>query len=259
LKQIKVPGINEIMIDVPAPVKMDAANENVAMSIGQAAYAYPEQDHLGHIQAHLDFAKSPIFGGNPMIAPAYLPKAVEHIKQHIVLWYLNRMTGYVQKAMGEKLADYDLQSDPKAVDKLFALASQHVEMDADQTLKGILPVVEQLMQGLQKFKPQPQMTPDTKVLLDTSMAETQRRAKRDEAEMGLKDKALAAKIQLDMAKLQQDQQEAMEDLQMKLAIATSDQEMKERIETARLTRDAAKLNFEQTKAVPTQGANYGNE
>ena len=259
LKQIKVPGINELMIDVPAPVKQDAANENVALSIGQAAFAYPEQDHLGHIQTHLDFAKSPIFGSNPMIAPTYLPKAIEHIKQHIVLWYLNRMTGYVQKAMGEKLEDYDLQSDPKAVDKLFALASQHVELDADQTLKGILPVIQQLMQGLQQFKPQPQMTPDTKVLLDTSMAETERRAKRDEAEMGLKDKALAAKIQMDMAKLQQDQQEAMEELQMRLAIATSDQEMKERIETARLTRDAAKLNFEQSKAVPTQGENYGNE
>jgi hypothetical protein len=194
-----------------------------------------------------------------MIAPAYLPKSVEHIKQHIVLWYLNRMTGYVQKAMGEKLEDYDLQADPKAVDKLYALASQHVEMDADQTLKGILPVIQQLMQGLQQFKPQPQMTPDTKVLLDTSMAETERRAKRDEAEMGLKDKELAAKIQLDMAKLQQDQQEAMEELQLKLAIATSDQEMKERIETARLTRDAAKLNFEQTKAVSTQGDRYGYE
>ena len=259
LKQIKVPGINEIMVDVPPPVKMDAANENVAMAIGQSAYAYPEQDHLGHIQAHLDFAKSPIFGGNPIIAPAYLPKSVEHIKQHIVLWYLNRMTGYVQKAMGEKLEDYDLQKDPKAVDKLFALASQHVEMDADQTLKGIMPVIQKLVQGLQQFKPQPQMTPDTKVLLDTSMAETQRRAKRDEAEMGLKDKALAAKIQLDMAKLQQDQQEAMEEMQLRLAIATNDQDMKERIETARLTRDAAKLNFEQTKAVPTQGDRYGNE
>jgi hypothetical protein len=77
--------------------------------------------------------------------------------------------------------------------------------------------------------------------------------------MGLKDKALAAKIQMDMAKLQQDQQEAMEELEMRLAIATSDQEMKERIETARLTRDAAKLNFEQTKAVPTQGERYGFE
>jgi hypothetical protein len=103
------------------------------------------------------------------------------------------------------------------------------------------------------------MTPDTKVLLDTSMAETQRRAKRDEAEMGLKDKELAAKIEMDMAKLQQDQQHAMEDLQLKLAIATGDRDMKERIETARLTRDAAKLNFEQVKAEPTQGANYGNQ
>ena len=259
LKQIKVPGINEIMVDVPAPVKMDAANENVAMAIGQGAYAYPEQDHLGHIQAHLDFAKSPIFGGNPIIAPAYLPKAVEHIKQHIVLWYLSRMTGYVQKAMGQKLEDYDLQKDPKAVDQLFALASQHVEFDATETLTGIMPVIQQLVQGLQQFKPQPQMTPDTKVLLDTSMAETQRRAKRDEAEMGLKDKALAAKIQIDMAKLQQDQKEAMEDLQLKLAIATGDRDMKERIETARLTRDAAKLNFEQVKAEPTQGENYGNQ
>jgi hypothetical protein len=259
LKQIKVPGINEIMVDVPSPVKMDSANENVAMAIGQGAYAYPEQDHLGHIQAHLDFAKSPIFGGNPIIAPTYLPKAVEHIKQHIVLWYLSRMTGYVQKAMGQKLQDYDLQKDPKAVDKLFALASQHVEMDADETLKGIMPIIQQLVQNLQKFKPQPQMTPDTKVLLDTSMAETERRAKRDEAEMGLKDKALAAKIQIDMAKLQQDQKEAMEDLQLKLAIAIGDRDMKERIETARLTRDAAKLNFEQVKAEPTQGVNYGNQ
>ena len=53
LKQIKVPGINELMTDVPPPVKMDAANENVAMAIGQAAFAYPEQDHLGHIQAQI--------------------------------------------------------------------------------------------------------------------------------------------------------------------------------------------------------------
>jgi hypothetical protein len=95
--------------------------------------------------------------------------------------------------------------------------------------------------------------------MDTSMAETQRRTKRDEAEMGLKDKELAAKIQMDMSKLQQDQQHAMEEMQLKLAIATGDRDMKERIETARLTRDAAKLNFEQVKAEPTQGDNYGNQ
>jgi hypothetical protein len=258
LKQIKVPGINEIMVDVPPPVKMDAANENVAMAIGQAAFAYPEQDHLGHIQAHLDFAKSPIFGGNPIVAPAFLPKAMEHIKQHIVLWYLNRMNGYVQKSLGKKLPDYDMLDDPKAVDKLFGAASQHVDMDAESTLKGIMPVIQKMMEGLKQFQPQPQMTPDTKVLLDTSMAETQRRTNRDQAELQLKDKELAAKIQMDMAELQQRQQRDMEEMQLRLAIANGDNEMKERIETARLTRDAAKLNFEQSKAVPTQGGQYGD-
>jgi hypothetical protein len=259
LKQIKVPGINELMTDVPSPVKQDAANENVAMAIGQAAFAYPEQDHLGHIQTHLDFAKSPIFGSNPMIAPVYLPKAVEHIKQHIVLWYLNRMNGYVQKAAGDKLPEYELHNDPKVIDRMFGAASQHVEMDADQTLKGILPVVQQLMQSLQQFKQQPQLPPEAKVLLDTSMAETQRRQARDQAEMQLKDKELAAKIQMDMQELQQKQEREMEAMQLKLAIARGDNEMKERIEAARLTRDAAKLDFEQVKAVQPQGGQYGYE
>ncbi len=259
LKQIKVPGINELMTDVPSPVKQDAANENVAMAIGQAAFAYPEQDHLGHIQTHLDFAKNPIFGSNPMIAPSYLPKAVEHIKQHIVLWYLNRMSGYVQKAIGGKMPEYELHNDPKILDKMFGAASQHVDMDADQTLKGIMPVIQQLMQSLKQFQPQPQMPPDVKVLLDTSMAETQRRQARDQAEMQLKDKELAAKIQMDMQELQQKQMREMEEMQLKLAIARGDNEMKERIETARLTRDAAKLNFEQVKAVQPQGGQYGNE
>jgi hypothetical protein len=241
LKQIKVPGINELMTDVPPPAKMDAANENVAMSIGQAAFAYPEQDHLGHIQAHLDFAKNPVLGANPFIAPGFLPKAIEHIKQHIVLWYLSRMNGYVQKAMGQKLGDYDLLDDPKDVDKLFALASQHTEMDAEQTLQGILPVIQKMVQDQQKYKPKPDMTPDAQVLLQTSMAETQRRQARDQAELQLKDKEVAAKIQKDMEQLQFEQQRAMEELQLKLAIATGDMELKERIETARLTRDAARL------------------
>ena len=259
LKQIKVPGINEIMLDTPPKVKMDAASENVAMAIGQAANAYEEQDHLGHIQTHLDFAKSPLFGSSPTIGPVFLPKVVDHIKQHLVLWYLNRMNGYVNKSLGHKMDDYELEKDPKELDRLFALASQHVEMDADETLKGILPVIDQIVKGMQQYKPQPQMDADTKVLLDTSMAETKRRADRDQAELGLKDKELQAKIEMDMKKLQQQQQMEMEDLQLRLAIAKGDQETKERIETARLTRDAAKLNFEQHQAVTTQGVPYGNE
>ena len=249
LKQIKVPGVNELMIDVPAPEKMDAANENVAMAIGQAAFAYPEQDHLGHLQAHLDFAKDPVFGGNPVIAPSFLPKAVEHLKQHLSLWYLNRMNGYVEKSLGQKVDDYDLLSDPKPIDKLFGAAAQHVSMDSQQTLAGILPVIQQMVQQVQQFKPKPELTPDGQVLLQTSMAETQRRQARDQAEMQLKGQDMAAKIQLDMRRLQDEKEVAMEDLQLKLAIATGDMEMKERIETARLTRDAARMRQDQQKTL----------
>mgnify|MGYP003350779803 CR=1 FL=1 len=142
--------------------------------------------------------------GKPVVMQ--LNNLIEHIKQHLVLWYLNRMNGYVQKSLGDKLPDYDLHDDPKIIDKLFGAASQHVDMDANATLKGIMPVIQQLVAGLKQFQPQPQLTPDAKVLLDTSMAETKRRQARDQAELQLKDKELAAKIQMDMAELQQRQQ-----------------------------------------------------
>ena len=260
LKQIKVPGINELMPDTPAPEKADSANENVAMCIGQAAFAYPEQDHLGHIQAHLDFAKNPVFGQNPFIAPSFLPKAVEHIKQHLVLWYLGRMNEYVSRAVGERQESYEIMEDPKRVDRLFAAASQHVLMDSDETLKGILPVIQQMTKALEQYKPKPEMTPDAQVLLQTSMAETERRKARDQAEMQLKQEGMASNLQLEIKKLQDQQVRDMEELQLKYAIAAGDNELKERIEAARLTRDAARLKQDQDKTIleySPLGGKYG--
>jgi hypothetical protein len=259
LKQIKVPQINELMPDTPAPEKQDAANENVAMTIGQTAYAYPEQDHLGHIQAHLDYAKDPVFGGSPLIAPNYIPKAMEHIKQHLALWYLNRMNGYVRKSLGEKPEEYALLADPKPIDKIIGVAAQHVVMDTEQTLAGIMPVIQKMVQTMQQFKPKPELTPDGQVLLQTSMAETERRKARDEAEMQLKGQELESDIQMQMKKLQDEQALAMEELQLKLAIAQGDQQMKERIETARLTRDAARLRHDQDKTVIDHSVKQGNQ
>jgi thymidylate kinase len=132
---------------------------------------------------------------------------------------------------------------------MFGAASQHVEMDAEQTLAGIMPVIQQMVQQMQQFKPKPDLTPDGQVLLQTSMAETQRRAARDQAEMALKEQGATADIQIKMQKMQQDYQKDMEELQLRLAIAMGDQEMQERIETARLTRDAAKLKQDGEKAV----------
>jgi len=249
LKQIKVPSINELMIDAPAPEKLDAANENVAMTIGQAAYAYPEQDHISHIVTHLEYAADPVFGGNPMVAPTFLPKAIEHIKQHLALWYLDRMKGYVRRSLGRKPDDYAEAQNPQELDKLYGAAAQHVKMDSEQTLAKVLPIIQQMVQGLERFKPKPDMTPDGQVLLQTSMAETERRKARDQAEMQMKAQDMAAKLQLAQQKQLDDKDLAIEELRLKLAIAEGDQETKERIETARLTRDAARLRHDQDKTV----------
>lgn len=249
MKQIKVPGINELMTDAPAPEKLDAANENVAMTIGQSAFAYLEQDHFSHIVTHLKYASDPVFGANPMVAPTFLPKAMEHIKQHFALWYLTRMKGYVNRSLGRQPDDYAETVDPKELDKLFGAAAGHVALDAQETLAKTMPVIQQMVEVLEKFKPKPEMTPDGQVLLQTSMAETQRRAQRDQAEMQIKAQDNAAKLQLAAQKQMDEKDLAIEELQLKLAIAQGDQEMKERIETARLTRDAARLRLDQDKTV----------
>ena len=240
LKQLKVPGINELLRNVPDPEKRDPANENVAMSIGQPAFAYIEQDHLAHIQSHLEFAKDPVLGQSPLIAPAFLPAAMEHIKQHLTLWYLNRMNGYVTKAVGYPVKDYDDSDKTGEIDKLFALASSHVTLDTNKVFEGIMPIIQQMVQTVQQYKPQPQMTPEALVLKETSMAETQRRAAKDQAD-----------TQLAQQKHQDDLALAQEDNQTKLAIAGENNETKERIEAARITKEAAKMQHEQQTAALT--------
>jgi hypothetical protein len=247
LKQIKIPAVNELMKNVPDPEKRDPANENVAMAIGQAAFAYIDQDHLAHIQSHLDFAKDPVLGANPLMAPAFIPQVMEHLKQHLTLWYLNRTNGYVTKAMGRPIEEYDDEEFTAKIDKLFAVASQHVNLDTQTVFQGILPIIQQMQQQLQQMQPTPPLTPEAKVLMDTSTAETQRRAAKDQAD-----------VQLAMKKQQDAMAIAQEDNQLKLAIAQGDNETKEKIESARLTRDTAKLQNEQMKTALTL-TNQGNQ
>ena len=237
LKQLKIPGINELLKDTPAPEERTPADENVAMALGQNAFAYIHQDHLAHIQSHLDFALNPIYGSNPIMASFSLPRTLEHIKQHMVMWYLNRMNGYVTKARGDKRLteeEYENKQLTAEIDKVFALASQHVKLDSEKAFSQILPLVQQLMQSMQQLAPKPQLPPEAQVLRETSMAETERRAKKD-----------AGELQLKSQQLQQDAAEFDRKEQMDIALNSVDNLTKERIETARLTQKDQELQAEQ--------------
>ena len=95
LKQLKVPDIQELLPNATKPMEHNAADENAAMSLGKSSFAYPSQDHLAHIQVHLTFGLDPMLGSNNLIAPKFIPQALEHIKQHMMLWYTSQMNAYV--------------------------------------------------------------------------------------------------------------------------------------------------------------------
>ena len=242
LKQMKIPNVHELMPATAEPIEINAAEENAAMAIGRAAFAYPHQNQLAHLQVHLDFALNPVLGSNPIIAPQYLPRALEHIKQHLMLWYMGHMTGYVEKSLGKPVKNYDIAGITGDIDKLYALASQHTAMDIQSTFANTLAAIQQLAQLAQSVQPKPQLGPDEQVILQTSMAETQRRMKKDDTDAALK------KQQMTLDALAENRQQ-----QIDIALNASDNLTRERIEREKGAQESNRLRQEQmTTALTAQ-------
>ena len=235
LKQLKIPNSNELIPNASKPAEMNAAQENSAMALGRPAFAYPRQDHLAHIQAHLSFALDPNLGMNNLVAPKYIPQALEHIKQHMMLWYTNQMQTYAGGDTGVRIDNYDGNKLVKEIDKAIAIASDHVKMDSQEVFAGVMPALQQLGQFMQQFKPPaPPMDGEAQAVLQASMAETQRRAAQDQASNQLK-----------MAELQAKAAREDKDLQARIAMNAEDNLTTERMKTAELTVDGVRLRKEQ--------------
>jgi hypothetical protein len=249
LKQLKIPNVNELIPNASKPAEMNAADENSAMALGRPAFAYPRQDQLAHIQAHLAFALDPALGSNRLIAPKYIPNALEHIKQHMMLWYTSQMSTYVQGDTGVQFGKYEDSKLVKQIDNAVALASTHLSMDTEEVFKGLLPALEQLGQMMQQFKPAPPpMDGEAQAVLQASMAETQRRAAEDQA-----------RLAFDTQKFQAEMGQKDKDRQIKIAMNAEDNLTTERIKTAELTVDEVKLRQEQEQtAIKLQNVTQRN-
>jgi hypothetical protein len=249
LKQLKIPNVDELLKNVPAPEQRTLADENAAMAIGHTAYAYMQQDHIAHIQGHLMFGMDPSFGANPFIAPQFLPNAVEHIKQHMTLWYLNRMNGYVENLRGKPVDDYENPALTATIDKLYATVGQHVALDSEQVFAQIMPQLQQLTQIMQQNKPQPQLPPDAQVVKDTAMAETQRKAAKDQQDGQIAQAKLQDGQQRAQAQMQAKAQETQADNNLQLQIAEINNQAKLQIEQARMAHES----FNQPALMPPEG------
>ena len=198
LGQLKVPAVDEVLPNPLGAKESNPALENVSMTMGRPAAAYPDQDHISHIKIHLAYANDPAYGGSPVIGPTFAPNALEHIKQHLTLHYLQSMRSYVAQAQGgrdtlelhqEKPLDLEAQ-------QALALASQLVAQDSQEDMAPYVQQIQALAQKVQEANQQQRQLaaeadPTAQVILKTQMAETERKAKESTAKLqqaGAKDK-----------------------------------------------------------------------
>jgi len=239
LKQIKLPDINEVLPD-PQDVKdMNPALENVSMTLGKPVGAFPAQDHLAHFISHIQFAQDPIFGGNPIIAPAFIPACLEHLKQHLTLWYLGQADRYTSEALGKPYNILKIQPTMREAQKLLAVSLQHVHMDSKEVLSEVGKTIAQMLDMMKKMQQDhQQVDPSIKMQIDaltqTQMAETQRKAAKDQADTQYK--------MQDMQIMNQEKQDKI----------VSDQQIK----AAEITHDINTMTLERQFAAEEQQAQH---
>ena len=223
LEGMKIPDYKTLLAKKPEPVELNAVNENLALTLGRPVAAFPMQDHLAHLQVHLDYLSSPIFGMSQLIGPVYIPGVLQHIKEHMAYWYSLYIYEQASNAAGVPLdtflggKDHDVSAE---LDRLLAMASQRYMPEIQQSLMGVPPVIQQAQQFLAQFAPKPPQDPAQVLMAETQRkaAYDQARAQYDQAKLQLEQARVSRETQLDQIKMQ----ENMAEIQAKMAMNDAD-------------------------------------
>jgi hypothetical protein len=224
LETLKVPNAKELLNPPVEPREQNAVNENAAASLGRPITAFPEQDHIAHLKTHLAYMTSPAFGMNPMIAPAYLPVMLNHLKEHVTLWYVAATVRIASEALGEDVAEAmkEIGKDNdarRALDQMLAEASTMVIEQGAAVFDALPPVIQQAQQLLQSMQPQQMQDPRLAIegqKLQLQTQQMQQDAQMQQAKLQIEQQQTQADMQLEGAKLQQDAQEMQIRVQLEM-------------------------------------------
>jgi hypothetical protein len=169
---------------------------------------------------------------------------LEHLKQHLTLWYLSETDRYASEAYGEGFETHVVKPILREAQQVIAVATQHVLQDAGQKLtQQIGPAIQQMLQLMKQMQSQVQQPTDPNImaqvnaLTQTAMAETNRKAALDQANLQLK--------------AQEQQQDAQQNHDKLVA--------EQQIEGAKITHDVNMLTIERQFDAQQQVAQYNKE
>lgn len=209
LMLMKVPDYKDLLVQPPAPQPQNPAAENVQMAMGKPAPAFPDEDHLAHIQVHLDFLKNPFFGLNQVVGMKLIPNMIEHVKQHMLFYYANLMQLESKQRAGKDVTDMTRNDKSwqtnRDVSEHLAHASPIVMEALKHAFEGVPPVIKQAMEFMQSQQHQMQQDPAYQI----AMAELEQRKVEHKDEMQIESQRLMQA----MKKMMSDQQLRIETLQ----------------------------------------------
>jgi hypothetical protein len=195
LATIKLPNAKDYLAPKATPSEENAVMENVKASLGRPIVAFPEQDHLAHLQTHLPFMVNPFLGASQLLAPKFTPGMIQHIAEHIAFWYASAVYDAVDEHfpgdLREVMDQIKGREDKQEFDRMLAEASINVTMQAGEVFADIPPIVAQAMQVLQQLQQPPPPDPATAA----AMADTQAKVQIAQGKMELEKANMAAEQQ----------------------------------------------------------------
>lgn len=247
LKTMKVPSYEELLQKPPDVQRLNPVTENLMMGLGKPVGAFPDQDHLAHIQAHVDFFESPMLGQNPFVLPQFLNAFVQHVTQHVLLYYLVETYELSSKAVGvpvEKLLEGARPDDLKKFDELMAAASQQAIPQLQQTFEKLPPVMQKAMQLIQSMKP-PMIDPNAIAgkQLQIQEKEVDAQVQATQGQMQLTAQKQQMEAQRDQVKIAAQQQADAQKQQADLQKAAMQKDTDEKRLAAEQQRAANEQNF----------------
>ena len=253
LTTLKIPDHEALLAPALEPEEQNAVHENVAAALGKPVVAFPDQDHIAHIKTHLSFMLNPMLGAGPLFAPTFLPGILNHLKEHIALWYMQTTNEVASSVAGVDLEavgkEDHTKEDRQAYDRMLAEASTVVSEQAGDVFADLPPIIQQAQQMIQQLAPPQPMDP-SQVAMQTSQQQLQLEGQRLQQQAQIEGQKMQQKAQLDQAKLQIDQANAQQQAQLeaqKMALQQQMAQIDAQMEQAKAQQELAKVAMQQDR------------
>jgi hypothetical protein len=196
LMLLNYPAYEEVLATPGDPKRRNAIEENVVARLPETCLkAYDDQDHLLHLQMHLQFATSPIFAANQLMANPTIGVLLAHCAEHLIEFYKKHAEAALQAAHEAMTLTPADTMDDTAKESAMHDAMMAADQEMAKDLAPIMPLIEAAQQAAQKFAPQPAADPQAASKQAEIQAKAQTETQRIQAQTTIAQTKAAADTQ----------------------------------------------------------------